>query len=215
MKKFLRRFSFGILAAAMGISMLNLPVVVEAAGEQTEYKIYPTPHEVVYGDSQSDLSDSAVLIAEDAIDEYTVNRTNEALEQLGITSVEEADALQDGTTNVLVGVYGSDGVVDQYFEENQLIDDETLFTKSDSYILSVDDNVIAVLGKDTDAAFYGMTSLKQIAQQVENGIVRDLKINDYSDVAFRGFIEGYYGNPWSNEDRAELMKFGEKYKINQ
>ena len=102
MKKFLRRFSFGILAAAMGISMLNLPVVVEAAGEQTEYKIYPTPHEVVYGDSQSDLSDSAVLIAEDAIDEYTVNRTNEALEQLGITSVEEADALQDGTTNVLV-----------------------------------------------------------------------------------------------------------------
>ncbi len=37
MKKFLRRFSFGILAAAMGISMLNLPVVVEAAGEQTEY----------------------------------------------------------------------------------------------------------------------------------------------------------------------------------
>ena len=51
MKKFLRRFSFGILAAAMGISMLNLPVVVEAAGEQTEYKIYPTPHEVVYGDS--------------------------------------------------------------------------------------------------------------------------------------------------------------------
>ena len=215
MKKFLRRFSFGILAAAMGISMLNLPVVVEAAGEQTEYKIYPTPHEVVYGDSQSDLSDSAVLIAEDAIDEYTVNRTNEALEQLGITSVEEADALQDGTTNVLVGVYGSDGVVDQYFEENQLIDDETLFTKSDSYILSVDDNVIAVLGKDTDAAFYGMTSLKQIAQQVENGIVRDLKINDYSDVAFRGFIEGYYGNPWSNEDRAELMKFGGEFKMNQ
>lgn len=38
MKKFLRRFSFGILAAAMGISMLNLPVVVEAAGEQTEYQ---------------------------------------------------------------------------------------------------------------------------------------------------------------------------------
>ena len=91
----------------------------------------------------------------------------------------------------------------------------TLFDKTDSYILSVDNNVIAVLGKDTDAAFYGMTSLKHIGKQVDNGIVRDLKINDYSDVAFRGFIEGYYGNPWSNEDRAELMKFGGEFKMNQ
>ena len=215
MKKFLRRISFGILAAAMGVSLLNLPVTVEAAGEQTEYQIYPTPHEVIYGDSESDLSDSAVIVAEDAIDEYTVNRATEALEEFGITSVEQSDTMKDGVTNVLLGVYGSDGVVDQYFEDNQLIDDETLFDKTDSYILSVDNNVIAVLGKDTDAAFYGMTSLKYIGKQVDNGIVRDLKINDYSDVAFRGFIEGYYGNPWSNEDRAELMKFGGEFKMNQ
>ena len=215
MKKFLRRISFGILAAAMGVSLLNLPVTVEAAGEQTEYQIYPTPHEVIYGDSESDLSDSAVIVAEDAIDEYTVNRATEALEEFGITSVEQSDTMQDGVTNVLLGVYGSDDVVDQYFEDNQLIDDETLFDKTDSYILSVDNNVIAVLGKDTDAAFYGMTSLKYIGKQVDNGIVRDLKINDYSDVAFRGFIEGYYGNPWSNEDRAELMKFGGEFKMNQ
>ena len=52
--------------------------------------------------------------------------------------------MQDGVTNVLLGVYGSDDVVDQYFEDNQLIDDETLFDKTDSYILSVDNNVIAV-----------------------------------------------------------------------
>ena len=178
MKKFLRRISFGILAAAMGVSLLNLPVTVEAAGEQTEYQIYPTPHEVIYGDSESDLSDSAVIVAEDAIDEYTVNRATEALEEFGITSVEQSDTMQDGVTNVLLGVYGSDDVVDQYFEDNQLIDDETLFDKTDSYILSVDNNVIAVLGKDTDAAFYGMTSLKHIGKQVDNGIVRDLKIND-------------------------------------
>ena len=96
MKKFLRRISFGILAAAMGVSLLNLPVTVEAAGEQTEYQIYPTPHEVIYGDSESDLSDSAVIVAEDAIDEYTVNRATEALEEFGITSVEQSDTMQDG-----------------------------------------------------------------------------------------------------------------------
>ncbi|MGG6550075.1 UNVERIFIED_CONTAM: protein O-GlcNAcase, partial [Prevotella sp. 15_C9] len=32
---------------------------------------------------------------------------------------------------------------------------------------------------------------------------------------FRGFIEGYYGNPWSLEDRIDLMKFGGEIKMNQ
>ena len=32
-------------------------------------------------------------------------------------------------------------------------------------------------------------------------------MEDYADVASRGFIEGYYGNPWSTEDRSELMKW--------
>ena len=31
----------------------------------------------------------------------------------------------------------------------------------------------------------------------------------------RGFIEGYYGNPWSNTDRAELMRYGGDLKLNQ
>ena len=35
-----------------------------------------------------------------------------------------------------------------------------------------------------------------------------------TEVVSRGFIEGYYGNPWSVEDRAELMKFGGYYKMN-
>ena len=30
----------------------------------------------------------------------------------------------------------------------------------------------------------------------------------------RGFIEGYYGNPWSTEDRAALMTWGGYYKLN-
>ena len=30
----------------------------------------------------------------------------------------------------------------------------------------------------------------------------------------RGFIEGYYGNPWSTQDRINLMKWGGYYKLN-
>ncbi|WP_346964327.1 bacteriocin immunity protein, partial [Clostridium perfringens] len=34
----------------------------------------------------------------------------------------------------------------------------------------------------------------------------------YAEVAHRGFIEGYYGNPWSNEDRAEFKNAVESGK---
>ena len=44
----------------------------------------------------------------------------------------------------------------------------------DSYILDINNGVIAVLGKDTDAAFHGLTSLKHIFNQVkDNNILND------------------------------------------
>ncbi len=40
-------------------------------------------------------------------------------------------------------------------------------------------------------------------------------VEDYAELKNRGFIEGYYGNPWSNADRAELMRYGGDLKLNQ
>ena len=39
-------------------------------------------------------------------------------------------------------------------------------------------------------------------------------MEDYANVASRGFIEGYYGNPWSTTDRMKLMEWGGYYKLN-
>ena len=47
------------------------------------------------------------------------------------------------------------------------------------------------------------------------GKLADLLLIDAldDDVNIRGFIEGYYGLPWSNEDRMSLMRFGGDYKM--
>ncbi|MCX4286435.1 MAG: beta-N-acetylglucosaminidase domain-containing protein, partial [Clostridia bacterium] len=39
-------------------------------------------------------------------------------------------------------------------------------------------------------------------------------IEDWSDSIYRGFIEGYYGIPWTTDDRIELMRFGGDFKTN-
>ena len=49
---------------------------------------------------------------------------------------------------------------------------------------------------------------------MDSNTIRNFHIEDWADVASRGFIEGYYGNPWSTEDRINLMKWGGYYKLN-
>ena len=177
-----------------------------------EYEIYPIPQSIEYGDGNVNLQSKANVIFEDGIDDATKNRLFEVLSIKGI-EYEVGTEIKNDRTNFLVGINNSNGVVDNYFN-NKNLDDDAHFEKIDSHMVSVDDNVIAVLGKDTDSAFYGITSLKLIFKQIEGNEVRDLVIKDYSDGHWRGFIEGYYGIPWSNENRKDLMKFGGDFKMN-
>ena len=176
------------------------------------YEIYPTPQNMSYLDGAWIMRTQANVVYEEGIDDATKARLEEALDQKGIT-VKEASEISDGMTNILVGIYGSGGYADTYVQDN-LEFSEDLFSKTDAYILSSKGNTIAVLGKDTDAAFYGLTSLYHILGQMESRTIRNFMMEDWADVVSRGFIEGYYGNPWSLEDRCELMKWGGYYKLN-
>ena len=122
------------------------------------------------------------------------------------------NAKVDGKTNILAGIYGSDGYVDKYVKEHYTVD-KSLFDHHGSYFLASNKGEIVILGLDTDAVFYGITSLKHIFNQMDGTTIRNFEMRDYADVNIRGFIEGYYGLPWSNEDRMSLMRFGGDYKM--
>ena len=214
MKRTFKKVLAAVLTLTMTFSSLVILQPVNAENEVSEYTIYPTPHEVVYDDSEFAISDDVNVVYGDAIDSFTKDHAVDVLNILEKTNT-VSDAIDESKTNLIVGTYNSDDYADKYFKDNALIDSEDLFTHSDSYILNVDNNVIAVLGRDTDAAFHGITSLKHIFNQIKDNNILELKINDYADVKGRGFIEGYYGNPWSNEDRADLMTFGGDYKLIQ
>lgn len=202
------------LICFLTITMIFTYLPVVKAKDTKEYKIYPTPQNIKYLSDSSQISKEANVIYDDDIDKYTQNHLKNILKIIDVNMSVSKDIV-DGKTNILVGIYNSNDIVDQYFKTNKLIKDEKHFEKNDSSILHIENNNIVLLGKDTDAAFYGLTSLKHIFNQSENRNVLNLHIEDYADVKGRGFIEGYYGNPWSNEDRSDLMTFGGDYKVNQ
>lgn len=175
----------------------------------TGYEVYPNPHSMNYSDGDYEMTSQVNVVYEDGIDEDTKARLNEVLALKGMNASVSSEK-KTGKTNILVGVKGSKQYVDSQFGTTSA----GLFDKLDSYALKSDKGTISILGKDTDAAFYGLTSLYHIFKQVEGKTIRNFSIEDYADVASRGFIEGYYGNPWSTEDRCKLMEWGGYYKLN-
>lgn len=209
-------FGLAVVIAASGIPMTGMQVQAqEGDSADAQYEIYPIPREITYDPDGGtiELSDAPNLVIEkDVVDEATENRLDDILELKGIEGT-ASNAVVSGKTNILVGVKDSGGVVDNWFDQNITYDVDH-FEQVDAYVLAIQDGVIAVLGKDTDAAFYGLSTLKLIVEQTAGRTIRKLQVNDYASGQYRGFIEGYYGIPWSVDDRISLMKFGGDFKMN-
>ena len=206
-------FTKKLIAILLCLAMIGsyMPMAASAQETEVEYTLYPTPHSVAYAEGSFELKDINAIYDE-GIDDYTKARLEETAALLGL-SVTESETADPDKTNVYVGINGSGDVAQTYINANYTVD-AALFDKTDAHFVAANNGEIVVLGKDTDSAFYGLTTLYQIFGQLTGKDLRNLTINDYADVASRGFIEGYYGNPWSVEDRAALMTWGGYYKLN-
>ncbi|OLF49942.1 glycoside hydrolase family 2 [Streptococcus acidominimus] len=177
-----------------------------------EYTIYPKPRTKTYGDGLVRLDQGVNLVIGSGVDIYTRNRIKEVLQTNQISYTTSATP-QENVTNIFLGIHGQDTEATRHQASEGIASD--LYNKIDAYSLVIRNGAISVVGKDTDAVFYGLTSLKHILKDSPQPVLRELKIEDFADIKNRGFIEGYYGNPWSNQDRAELMKFGGDLKLTQ
>ena len=175
-----------------------------------EYKVFPTPQKVTYDEGVTKLHKQVNLVMGDQLDIYTRNRLKSVLQdhQISYTSSQTAVA---GATNIYLGVHGQNSQAEKEVSGIS----QGLFDKIDAYALSIKNNTISIVGKDTDAVFYGLTTLKHMLNESEAPVLRNVTVEDYAEIKNRGFIEGYYGNPWSNADRAELMRYGGDLKLTQ
>lgn len=87
---------------------------------------------------------------------------------------------------------------------------------SGAYSLIVSPKEITLIGYDARGAFYGIQTLKQLAESPisAQGALPCVEINDYPDLPNRGVVEGFYGTPWSHDVRLSLIDFYGKFKMN-
>ena len=175
-----------------------------------EYKVFPTPQKVTYDEGVTKLHKQVNLVMGDNLDIYTRNRLKSVLQDHQISYTSSQSAVP-GATNIYLGVHGQNSQAEKEVSGIS----QGLFDKIDAYALSIKNNTISIVGKDTDAVFYGLTTLKHMLNESQAPVLRNVTVEDYAEIKNRGFIEGYYGNPWSNADRAELMRYGGDLKLTQ
>lgn len=82
---------------------------------------------------------------------------------------------------------------------------------AEGYYLSVKPDEVVIAGNDESGTFYGVQTFLQLASVPE---VMEVEITDSPMTEVRGVIEGFYGNPWSYDDRVSQFDFYGRNKLN-
>ena len=97
---------------------------------------------------------------------------------------------------------------------SKLDDNAAVKQVSGAYIIDVFSNRIEIKIFDQAALFYAGKTLENYISKSQYISLPLMQIKDYPDVLYRGTVEGFYGTPWSYEDRVRQLRFYGDIKMN-
>lgn len=179
-------------------------------------KLNPTPQNLKVTGEGFEITKSVNIVGEDVADIDAIRILKEFLKSNNIAINEN---YSDESTTLIIGE--SD---DNIQELNKAKEDLNIKGSSElgneGYILATsNDNKeageIVIEGKDEVGTFYGVQTLKQIIENKDEKVVTsELSITDEPDMKIRGAVEGFYGVPWSQEQRIDQFEFYGENKLN-
>ncbi|MGL4738964.1 MAG: beta-N-acetylhexosaminidase family protein, partial [Cellulosilyticaceae bacterium] len=160
------------------------------------YELFPVPQEVEVLGGVLIPTAAINIVTNIELKEATLPMLQEALTKKGFT-YSVSKNVEIGQTNIILKVC-------------------ECIPQTEGYGLRIggDSNDITIIGADLDGIHYGVVTLMSILEQAEGRDLIACAIQDYPEILYRGYIEGFYGFPWSHEDRMDLMTFCAKYKMN-
>lgn len=83
--------------------------------------------------------------------------------------------------------------------------------KPEAYYLLAGKDKLVIAGNDERGTFYGVQTLLQL---IKDNQLPEIEIKDFPDIKYRGVVEGFYGTPWSYDDRISQLRFYGANKLN-
>jgi len=177
------------------------------------YTIFPVPQELIKLGDEARLTDRIHIIAQDGLKEATLPKLQASLREYGYTCT-VSDTFEENVTNIYLT---TEQMLNETLLKNIYTGSMKAVSRREGYKLIIDGaNVchMAIIGHDADGIHYGVVTLRQILSQSTDRMLHRTMITDSPEILYRGFIEGFYGYPWSHADRIDLMTFGGEQKLN-
>jgi len=174
------------------------------AGSQT-VTISPLPQQITWGEEAFPKATKFYIVGADRADNEAMQLliANRKQNIVGVSSKVDAKKFAPiGAKALIIGEAGDKSVA----KYKKLIPQ-----RAEGYYLKVTPDEVVVAGRDGSGTFYGVQTLLQILEQQN---VMQCEVTDYPSVTDRGVIEGFYGNPWSHQDRLRQFDFYGQYKMN-
>ena len=188
----------------------------EESNKRVEAEVYPVPQSLEHSSIEGMTLEGEVNIVYHGEQEAATSKRLERTLIENNIAFKVSENVEDGKANIIVSSEGDHcDVCSEGKEENS-----DVLTHKEGYVLKTSNDInekgnISIIGSDKDGAYYGVLTLSQILEQSnEENKFAEVVVTDYPEIEFRGFIEGFYGVPWSHEDRMNLMKDTSEYKMN-
>ncbi|WNI24756.1 beta-N-acetylglucosaminidase domain-containing protein [Streptomyces sp. ITFR-16] len=170
--------------------------------------VWPRPQKIEAAGSAVTLTDEVTLLVGDGADPYAVDALRTVLRDAGVRTVHEA---LPGAGPVVR--LGGDGALDAL---RTLKAPERADLPSGGYRIAAGRvagrDTVAVDGLGDDGLFHGVQTLRQL---IRGGRVAGVTVRDWPSTAVRGMTEGFYGQPWTQEERLAQLGFLGRTKQNR
>ncbi|CAL9290805.1 beta-N-acetylglucosaminidase domain-containing protein [Streptomyces sp. SudanB25_2051] len=191
--------------------------VTARAAEGRTPSVWPRPQTLrTVGGAAVRLGDEVLLVAEPDSDPYALAALEGALRDAGVRRVRRAGGGEGATDGGRVPVvwWGGTGAQDAL---RALRVPERGDLPSGGYRLAAGRHqgrdTIAVDGVGPDGLFHAAQTLRQLITSART--VPGVVVRDWPGTAVRGLAEGFYGRPWSHEQRLAQLDFMGRTKQNR
>jgi hyaluronoglucosaminidase len=201
---------------------LDIPKIGKAkASEAYEITVSPVPKSLEHTDKGFPLNPKVGLVTETGTDPAAIAELKQALKKAGVTAIEESDIKEPKLQAPVIIWQGefSDPDEQKIIQQYTGFDDLEI-TKKEGYIVASkhgtkDKKHIVISGHEEAGTYYGTQTFEQIIVE-RNGTdwIPEVEIKDWPTMPIRGSIEGFYGEPWSHQDRLRQLEFYGEQKLN-
>ena len=202
--------------AAAAALLAALPLAAYAAVPSTDEgslpAVTPTPQLIARWGADVTVPDAVAVVAGDDVDTATTAMVSQVLAGAGAAVVEVvAPGAATAGAELVVRVGDLDrpdvaAALDQ-------LGAGAVPPKAEGYVLVADAASATVVlgGLDGDGTYYAAQTLRQL---VVGDRIAGARVVDHPAMPLRGTIEGFYGSPWTHEERLDQLAFYGDVKLN-